>query len=185
MKFSGRTVFNSAGRAYVGKGEQKSPPQHFPFGDDRMLLTRLQLVALCGFAFAMPLVMGCSGAKHPPTYPVQGELFVKGQPADGARLILQPVVAGDLQSWPLGFPMATVQPDGKFQFSCFGENDGAPEGTYKLIARWDEGDGSAEENTDAPPPKNRLDNMYFDPARSPWSVKVEPQPNQLTRFEVP
>lgn len=151
-----------------------------------MILSRLNLVALCSLAFVLPLVTGCGGgAQHPPTYPVQGELFVKGQPADGARLILQPVVTGDLQSWPLGFPMATVQPDGKFQFSCFGENDGAPEGNYKLLARWDEGDELSDENTDAHPPKNRLAEMYFDPARSPWSVKVDPQPNQLTRFEVP
>jgi hypothetical protein len=150
-----------------------------------MILARLKIALLCGLALTLPLLAGCDEIKHPKTYQVQGELFVKGQPADGARLILQPEVVSDLKLWPTGFPTAVVQPDGKFEFSCFAENDGAPEGNYKLIARWDEGNGAQDEHANTPPPKNRIHEMYFDPARSPWSVKVEPKPNQLTRFEVP
>jgi|GEM_PF-2574091 len=131
------------------------------------------------------LFAGCdSGPTNPKTYPVSGELFVKGEPAAGARLILHPEGA-DLSRWPRGFPTAVVEPDGKFQFSCFAENDGAPEGSYKLLASWLEGDGIPNEDPAVPPPTNRLDPVYLDPARSPWSVKVEPKPNQLTRFEVP
>lgn len=139
------------------------------------------IVFIAGLLFA-----GCAGdSKHPKTYPVTGELFVKGQPAEGARLTLQPLLVSDLKLWPMGFPTAIVQPDGKFQFTCFHENDGAPEGDYKLLARWEEGDGIPNEDPNVPPPKNRIDAAYSDPARSPWSVKVEPKPNQLTRFEVP
>lgn len=161
------------------------PLNQSPMRDESMISTRLHLVAVCGLALALPLVIGCSDSQHPQTYEVHGELFVKGQPADGAVLILQPAIAPDPQLWPRGFPTATVQADGKFQFSCFAENDGAPAGEYKLLARWLEGDGSANEESNMPPPKNRMDARYFDPVRSPWSVKVEPQPNHLTRFEVP
>lgn len=150
-----------------------------------MILNRLHSVAICGLALALPLAIGCSDSQHPQTYQVHGELFVKGQPAGGSVLILQPASTPDLKLWPRGFPTATVQPDGKFQFSCFAENDGAPAGDYKLLARWVEGNVEDNEETDLPPPKNRLDAKYFEPARSPWSVKVEPQINHLTRFEVP
>ncbi|WP_254512531.1 hypothetical protein [Anatilimnocola floriformis] len=134
---------------------------------------------------ALLLLAGCGGSTHPKTYPVRGELFVQGQPAAGARVILHPEVAGDQTLWPHGFPQAVVNPEGKFQFGCFADADGAPAGNYKLLARWDEDNGGATEDSTRPPPKNRLADSFFDAARSPWSVTVEPKTNQLTRFEVP
>jgi hypothetical protein len=131
------------------------------------------------------LLAGCGGSKHPRVYPVSGELFVKGQPAAGARLTLQPEVVSDPKLWPMGYPTAIVQPDGKFQFSSYAENDGAPEGKYKLLAKWEEGDGIPNEDPTAPPPKQKLAPTYADPTSTPWSVVVESKPTQLSRFEVP
>lgn len=129
---------------------------------------------------------GCGGSgNRPRVYPVRGELFVKGQPAAGARLTLHPEIVPDPKLWPMGYPTAIVQPDGKFQFSSYAEGDGAPEGNYKLLAQWEEGDGIPNEDPEAPPPKQKLNPSYFDPARSPWSVVVEKKSNQLIRYEVP
>ena len=145
------------------------------------LVSALLLACALGFC-----VSGCGGGpKRTPVYPVSGELFVKGQPAAGARLTLQPEIVSDPKLWPMGYPSAIVQPDGKFQFSSYAEGDGAPEGNYKLLAQWDDSDGIPNEDPEAPPPKLKLDPAYFDPARSPWSVVVEKKSNQLTRYEVP
>ena len=132
------------------------------------------------------LLTGCGGgSKHPPIYPVTGELFVKGQPAAGARLTLSPAENPDPALWKMGFPSAIVQPDGKFAFTCY-EVNGAPAGNYKLIATWIEGDtGIPSEDPNAPPPKSLLDAKYNLPDTTPWTVVVEPKSNQLTRFEVP
>jgi hypothetical protein len=131
------------------------------------------------------VLAGCGSAKHPPIYRVSGELFVKGEPAGGARLTLQPEVVSDPKLWPMGYPSAIVQPDGKFQFTSYKEGDGAPEGTYKLLAKWDDSDGIPNEDPDAPPPMQKIDPKYADPASSPWAVTVEKKANKLTRFEVP
>ena len=152
-----------------------------------MVLSRqnLRYISLWGCVVLL-FVAGCSSDDgRPKVYPVTGELFVKGQPAAGARLTLQPEVVSDPKLWPMGYPTAIVQPDGKFQFSSYVENDGAPEGKYKLLAKWEEGDGIPNEDPAVPPPKLKLDPAYLDPARSPWSVVVEKKPNQLTRYEVP
>lgn len=152
-----------------------------------MILSRNNIGSLSLLGCVLLLfVVGCSGEDNRPrVYPVSGEFFVKGQPAAGARLTLQPAIVSDLKLWPMGFPTAIVQPDGKFQFSSYAENDGAPEGNYKLLAIWEEGDGIPNEDPTVPPPKQKLDPSYSDPARSPWSVVVEKQPKQLTRYEVP
>lgn len=148
----------------------------------REKLWHFSLIACILLLFAA----GCgSGDKRPRVYPVSGELFVKGQPAAGARLTLQPEVVSDLKLWSMGYPTAIVQPDGKFKFSSYAEGDGAPEGNYKLLAKWDDSDGIPNEDPTAPPPTQKLDPSYFDPARSPWSVVVEKKSNQLTRYEVP
>lgn len=145
----------------------------------------LRVRSLLGCALLL-FVFGCSSDDgRQKVYPVSGELFVKGQPAAGARLTLQPVIVSDPKLWPMGYPTAIVQPDGKFQFNSYAEGDGAPEGNYKLLASWEEGDGIPNEDPEAPPPKSKLNPSYSDPARSPWTVVVEPKSNQLTRYEVP
>ena len=86
----------------------------------------------------------------------------------------------------MGFPAAVVQPDGSFAFTSHQENDGAPAGNYKLIARWIEGDtGIPNEDEFSPPPKPLLDPKYSLPESTPWTVVVEPKTNQLDPFEVP
>lgn len=133
------------------------------------------------------LLAGCEGGpKHPPVYPVKGELFVKGQPAAGARLTLSPAENPDPALWKMGFPTTIVQPDGTFAFTSYAEGDGAPAGNYKLIGTWLEGDtGIPSEDESAPPLKPLLDAKYSRPESTPWTVVVEPKTNQLARFEVP
>ncbi len=135
---------------------------------------------------ALLVCTGCSAdrAKDPIVYPVTGELFVKGQPADGATVILYPQNP-DPTAWSNGFPRGTVQADGKFEIQCYESAPGAPAGQYKLLAQWLTGKPGQEENEDAPPRQNRINPAYFSAAHSPWSVQVAPQPNQVPRIDIP
>jgi hypothetical protein len=147
----------------------------------RGLLCRCWLLAAV-FLFA-PL-SGCdSGPKRPPVYPVSGELFVKGQPAAGARLILHPLDNADPTQWPLGYPMAQVEADGKFHFQSYAEKDGAPAGKYKLRAQWLPGtEGDEDDNAIR---VNQIADSYNDAALTPWTVEVLPKRNILQRFDIP
>lgn len=143
----------------------------------RLLLT-LSLIASA-------LLCGCGKATPQKTYRVGGDLLVKGQPAAGARLTLQPAAAPDLKLWPMGFPTAIVQPDGKFWFTCYSANDGAPEGEYKLLVTWVEGDEIPSDDQTAPAKPNRVDAKYAKPETTPLSVTVEKKTNQIPRIEIP
>ena len=102
-----------------------------------------------------------------------------------AACTLQPAAPADLKLWPMGFPTAMVQSDGKFHFSCFAENDGAPEGEYKLLVTWMEGDGIPNEDPEAPKPQNRVDAKYASAESTPLTVTVEKKANQIPRIEIP
>ncbi len=125
---------------------------------------------------------GCSDGGPPKKvcYPVKGELTVAGKPAEGATIILQPRDANPTD-WSAGFPRATVGPEGKFQVSTYGENDGAPAGEYVILVTWE-----------APNPKNeeasgpdRLGGRYIDPAKSKLTATVEPRPTELPPIKLP
>lgn len=150
------------------------------------LSSTLQRLAILGCLAVSLLAAGCGGPQRPAVYPVKGQLLVKGQPAAGARLTLSPAENPDPALWKMGYPTAVVQPDGSFAFTSYEENDGAPAGNYKLIATWAEGDtGIPNEDESAPPPKQLLDAKYAQPESTPWTVVVEPKPNQFAPFEVP
>lgn len=144
-----------------------------------------RLIFVCVSA-SLLLLMGCGEVSSPDpiVYPVTGEVFVKGQPAEGATVILHPQNP-DPAVWKNGFPRGTVQADGKFEIQCYESAPGAPPGQYKLLTQWLTGEAGQEENEAAPPRQNRINPAYFDAARSPWSVQVAPQPNQVPRIEIP
>ncbi|WP_145093085.1 hypothetical protein [Anatilimnocola aggregata] len=119
---------------------------------------------------------------RPRLYPVSGELFVQDTPAAGALVILRPLEQADANTWPMGFPRATVADDGSFQFETYDEGDGAPAGKYVLLAEW-RGNEDVGEETDDSVRQNRLDPIYNDPGLSPWTVDIAAKRNRLPRFE--
>lgn len=132
-------------------------------------------------------LVGCGkgGPERPRLYGVNGELFVKGQPASGARVILHPVENADPSGWPTGYPRAIVDTEGKFAIGTFDDKDGAPVGKYKVLANWLTGGSGNEEDPDAPQPVNQIDVKYNDPTTTPWEFEVKPEKNKLPRLLVP
>jgi hypothetical protein len=127
---------------------------------------------------------GCSTQKGPPKkvcYPVKGELFVKDKPAAGALITFRPQQDNDPASWSAGFPRANVGPDGKFEVSTYGENDGAPAGDYTLGISWILPNPQNEEES----LPDKLGGRYADPTTSKITAKVEPRPTELPPVRLP
>ena len=132
---------------------------------------------LAGAALAAALVMsGCSGKLR--TYPVSGELFIDGKPAEDAFVYLHP--SGGL---PDGAPrpFAQVDKDGRFTLSTYVSNDGAPAGEYIVTFEWRERSGLLKQNFDGP---DRLKNIYYDPKKSNFHVTIEKGSIVLPRYDL-
>jgi hypothetical protein len=125
---------------------------------------------------------GCSGRdpNQKVCYPVEGQVTVKGQPAAGALVVLQPA-GGSSEGWSAGFPRATVESDGTFHVETYGSRDGAPAGEYVVLLSWP--DETAEEDADVRP--NKLDSKYNDPSASPLKATVGNSHTKLPVFNIP
>ncbi len=89
----------------------------------------LRWTCVAGLCFLLT-VPGCGEPKRPPTVQAGGRVtYQDGQPVTNAEIVLLPVAGGDYS------PHGRLDQDGKFQLSTFGENDGAPAGTYKAYFR--------------------------------------------------
>ena len=129
----------------------------------------LGLLALSAF----PMACGSGNAR---VYPVRGEVFVHGKPAEGAAVHLHP---RDKEKCRPAF--ATVEADGTFQMTTFAKNDGAIPGDYVVTVVWrDERieDGETIYSAD------KLGDRYSKADTSTLKATVTAGPNELPRFEV-
>jgi hypothetical protein len=95
---------------------------------------------IVGYVLGISLLMGLCPAcnKRQALYPVTGKVFVDGQPADGAQVVLHPVNDAGPQSLR---PSAKVGPDGTFTLNTFNAETrvatpGAPAGEYVVTVTW-------------------------------------------------
>lgn len=139
--------------------------------------TKLPLgIALSILPFA--LSAGCS--KQVKTYPVSGEIYVDGKPAEAATIYLIP--AGD-KADQTPRPFGQTDKDGKFTLSTFKEKDGAPAGEYVAIFQWPEQSGGIF-NRSTMDGRDRLGGAYYKKENSQIHVTIEKQPMTLPRFDL-
>jgi hypothetical protein len=131
--------------------------------------------ALASFLITGCVVMGCSGEKRIPTYPVSGKVVAAdGSPVDRALIVLHPQSSNATAPKPRG----TTQADGCFEVSTFNTADGAPEGKYQVtIERWVRKDPNES-------PVNHLPPNLASPATSGIEVEVKSSPNTLEPFRL-
>jgi hypothetical protein len=130
-------------------------------------------------------VAGCGRSENEfPVVPVSGQMFYQSKPAEGALVILHP--QGELASgtWAGGYPRGTVSGDGSFQISTYGENDGAPEGSYRVLVTWTKPASDAETGDPEAETSDLLRGRYGDPAVSPLEATVTAPSAQLPRFDL-
>lgn len=137
-----------------------------------------------GFTRQLPLlvfvlfVFGCGSASptvagQKPVHPVRGKLYVGDKPASGAFILFVP--NNESADKPDPRPRATVDENGDFQLSTYGENDGAPVGTYEVSVTWPV-DGRDDED--------KLMGRYRDPGQSRLKATVKDGPNELPPFKL-
>jgi hypothetical protein len=144
----------------------------------------LKIRHVVGIGLLVLIPIGCGDGKPPPepVYPVKGEVFYKGKPAAGAVVWLHRIGAEEVnagQPATMTPPRGTVQEDGSFQISTYGENDGAPVGQYRMTVRWTKAKGGGDDE------ENLLPLRYMDPktANLPM-IEVKAEPLVLAKFNL-
>lgn len=125
---------------------------------------------------------GGGGNNRQACYPVAGELFVAGQPAAGALIVLFPKQNPVAAEWEKGFPHGRVDSAGSFRIETYVPGDGAPAGEYAALITWP--NENSDEDADSSE-RDRLRGQYADPARSTLAVLVSEQANNgLKRWDL-
>lgn len=105
-------------------------------------------------------------------YPVRGQVFVNGQPAEGALVIFHPEYDPNDPDHPR--PRAYVRIDGSFELGTYEIGDGAPAGNYIVTVVWAPGESEGD----------RLRGLYADPASPRLTTVVLRGPNVLPPFRL-
>lgn len=136
----------------------------------------LAVVAICGIA-----LLGCGESLPTKTvYPVSGEVFYKGKPADGCMITFTPKSGvGPKVGWP---SFATAGKDGKFSITTNELNDGIPEGEYGVSFSWPGKPTSKDPTGDTA--EDQLPVKYHHPDTSGYTVTITPETKQLDRYEL-
>ncbi len=87
--------------------------------------------AILGLALLASVIgISCTStdSQRLPVYPVRGEVFYQGKPAEGAQVLLLPANDSDLQ---VPRPHGQVGQDGAFVLTTYRAGDGAP-----VVSMW-------------------------------------------------
>ena len=126
-------------------------------------------------AIELLMLTSCdSESDRVPVFPVRGELFFDGQPAEGALVIFHPVAPPEPRTTN---PNGRVQADGSFQLTTYESADGAPVGDYVVTVFWPEPPKSPIDHPAMGP--DRLGNRYINPETSTMQVTVNEGENIL------
>ena len=136
-------------------------------------LGRAAIVGLPLLLCVFPLGCGSGNAR---AYPVRGEVFVHGKPAQGAAVHLHP---HDKEKCRPAF--AIVEADGAFQMTTFATNDGAVPGDYVVTVVWRD-----EKTVDGETiyGEDKLGDRYSKAATSTLKATVTVGDNEMPRFEL-
>jgi len=123
-----------------------------------------------------------------PTFPVEGKVYWKNDktPAAQALVVFRPVADDRPESWPDGFPRATVGRDGSFKLMTYAEADGAPAGEYAVLVTWPRTTAKAPAEDQDPESsgdgEDRLQGAYGNHAQPRWTKQVSAGPNDPRDF---
>ena len=152
-----------------------------------MKLAKAQASLLSTIAAALAVLLGSSCASRQALYPVRAEVFVDGQRAAGALVVLHPI---DDNSPAAIRPSGYVADDGSLKLTSYlssarSVGEGAPVGDYIVTVAWlppDVKEYLAKHPNGALPDK--LQGRYGQPSTSKLRAKVLAQPTELGRFDL-
>ena len=131
-------------------------------------------------AVALFAFTGCGKADDGriPVFPVRGQIEFKGQPPNGAFVVLHPKNGA---SSGVPSPRAMVGPDGAFALSTYDGHDGAPQGAYVLTVQWHK---LVKQGGDVVSGPNVLPAKYASPRTSDIKITVASNENQLKPIQL-
>ena len=118
-------------------------------------------------AVAAVALTSCSDG-GPKLHPVTGKVLFQDKPAEGVRVVLQPVGGGDLM------PSGMTGADGTFTLATHPYGEGAPAGDYVVLLTWFPPNARELDN-----PKNKLPDRYADQAAGLIKATIKDGANQL------
>jgi hypothetical protein len=140
------------------------------------------VIALGGIA----MIFGCGDGKIT-RYPVTGSVLVDGQTVEGVQIVFIPIEGSEefLRERPAGY----TGPDGKFELTTFGTNDGAPAGDYKVMIRWfppnpQSAPATRDDRQRAAAVPDRLGGRYANPDETGLTATVPKGGGEIPPFEV-
>jgi hypothetical protein len=146
---------------------------HFQRHSDHIVWSIVLIVVCC---------IGCGRSRSEPlpVYPVKGEVFVGGKPAEGAVIAFYPTKRTE---WSSTTSRGVVDQRGGFSLTTYEANDGAPEGEYVVTVYWPERplDPSGEGND---LPADQLGGRFAKLAHSNLRVRLGQQPVTLARVDL-
>lgn len=145
----------------------------------------------CGRHLLLPLLAvslatsACGGGGER-LYPVHGQVFYEGKPADGAIVFFHPQSDPAVQADPEGvhpstvvLPSGKVGPDGSFELTTYNRGKGAPAGRYVVTVSWIRSTGPADDDE-----QYLLPAHYLNPATSALPVEIKDDDNKLPPFQL-
>lgn len=138
-------------------------------------------MCLAGCVVALSSCGKAAGQRE--VFPTTGELFIQGEPAEGATVAFHPTT-GSIDEWPQGYPHAKVEAGGKFSMSTYGDKDGCPPGTYRVVVFWKQSPPEGEDVDEEAETVDRLGGRYASAESSQAEVTVNAEPTTLSRIDL-
>ncbi len=113
---------------------------------------------------------GCGKSWHAETFPSHGQVFVNGNPAEGAIVMFHHKTS-DVDSRGT-IPWGLVDSNGSYDVGTYDKHDGIPAGEYAVCLVW------AYDNNSAGSP-DRLGGKYFTPTTPAANVVINETSNEI------
>ena len=139
----------------------------------------------CRFLLILALLApaGCGGDGRVAVYPVKGRVLFRGAPAVGALVVMHPNVPRD-ERRELPICRGTVDENGDFTISSYGDGDGAPAGDYTVTVAWPQTGGDSDDPESSTLTEDRFGGKYSDPENSGLKAVVSKEATQLKVFDL-
>jgi hypothetical protein len=140
-----------------------------------------RLVSLTCLAASTLWLASCgSEAKR---YPVRGQVFVGGKPAEGAVVVFHAAAPSGTKA-SSERPAGRVQADGSFTLGTFAPGDGAPEGDYVVAIAWPNDTDPTANVAVSKKATPKLALQYGDARKTPLRAKIVQGSNDIPAFQI-
>lgn len=131
------------------------------------------------------LLAGCSGSPEK-TYPVHGVVTLDGKPLEGGTVLFESIEPGGHRSGGVVggkryTARASIDPQGRYRLSTFGDNDGAVAGRHRVVVL---PDLSQVPDTPGARPPVEVPAKYQWPETTDLEYEVKPDPDNRIDVEL-